>query len=301
MRRPVGFVLACLALACSSEQTSAPSTTGAGGGTGGGAGPGGAGGTGAGGEACTLNEMPILVSTPGEPGTGEIGGMLVPVTFEGEERMLAVDTGSALTFLYLGEDGPDYQPYAGTIQLGCESIDLPGRGFSPDSPEIVGVLGANLIIGQHGVWDTVALRWQRYLDDDRPEPNGDATVLPFENVLDHMVVTLDVEGAPLRLMYDTGSPHLLWVGVDGEPGDQAQYGQDIEGNTFVMYFGTADVAVATEPVRELAAWRAPTFPYFERFAHELGVAGLAGQSTLGPRRMVFDPDASVVHLSPRAE
>lgn len=70
--------------------------------------------------------------------------MRVPVSFMGSESFLTVDTGSTLTFLHLGSDGPAYVADAGEAVLGCERLRLPGRNFAPDAPGLVGVLGADL-------------------------------------------------------------------------------------------------------------------------------------------------------------
>src|SRR5690349_11687671 len=108
------FCLSTLTAACepSVEVGSGGADTGgasAGGGAGGAAPAGGAAGAGetggAGGGACTVNEVPLVVSSY----DGVPERFWVPVRRDGADALLFFDTGSALTFLQL-EDGPDYLP-----------------------------------------------------------------------------------------------------------------------------------------------------------------------------------------------
>jgi hypothetical protein len=254
--------------------------------------------------ACDTNEVAFLIDDrDADTEHGELGGMMVPVQYEGALAYLAVDTGSALTFLYLGDDGPDYVREAGVVQLGCESLTLPGRGFSSDDTRypIVGVFGADLFITQHGELDLEARTLTRHLDGSRPAVPDSYAELAFENALDHALIHVTVDGTDLRLMWDTGSPHLLWVGVEGRQDDEVGLAQDVEGNTFPIYSGPSEVSLASEPATTLRVMRAPEFPYFADTVEALGgnIQGLAGQSTLGARRIVFDPEASLMHLGPR--
>jgi hypothetical protein len=253
---------------------------------------------------CTVNSVPIEIdASAADVASGEIGGMKIPVTFEGRAGWLGVDTGSALTFLYLGRDGPEYVENAGTVQLGCESLALPGRNFEDEDPSIVGVLGADVIIGTPSVFDPIARVFARHLDGSAPGGTEGYSILPFENVRDHALVRLTADGRSLRMMWDTGSPHLLWVGEMGQPGDVKTYVSDIEGTIFPVWIGSADVELAGEPSRAIRVLRAPEFPYFEETVRILGgdIQGLAGQSTLGHRRLVFDPIERRMLLGPRMD
>jgi hypothetical protein len=253
---------------------------------------------------CVVSTIPIAIDTrKADRESGEIGGMKVPVVFEGREGFLAIDTGSALTFLYLGNDGPEYVEHAGTVELGCERVPLPGRNFEDEDPSIVGVLGADVMITVPSAFDPIAATFTRHLDGTRPDGTEGYSELAFENVRDHALVRLDANGRNLRLMWDTGSPHLLWVGEMGEPGDVKTYVSDVEGTVFPVWIGSASVVLGGEPARDLRVLRAPEFPYFETTVEILGgdIQGLAGQSTLGHRRIVFDPDGSRMLLGPRMD
>lgn len=250
---------------------------------------------------CAVNVVPITWTTPGDERTGELGGMTVPVELDGRMAWLAIDTGSALTFLHLGEDGPEYEPYAGTVRIGCETLELPGRGGLPvEDPDIVGVLGATFFTDVPSVFDPVSATITRHREGGLPPPDPRETQLAYEDVLGHVLVRLEADGTPLRLMWDTGSPHLLWVGARGRPGDERAVAQDVLGGRFPMYVGRAEVGVAGEPTRPMTVLRAPRFPYFEGTVEALGgdLQGLAGQSVFGRRRMSFDPLRRVIRLGP---
>ncbi|MCG3128581.1 MAG: hypothetical protein CHACPFDD_03470 [Phycisphaerae bacterium] len=256
-------------------------------------------------HVCPINRVPIIFTTPGDPASGEIGGMVLPVVHEGRVRYLAVDTGSALTFLYLGRHGPEFLPRAGTVRIGCERLPLPGRAFDADDETgigIIGVLGADYFVTVPCRFDPAGGLVTRFPDRRRSpatQPSHGAQI-PFENVGGHVVVRLNVDGHELRLLWDTGCPHLLWLGAEGGAGDQTVTGQDVAGGQFTMHSGHATLRIPGEPPREIVALRVGSFPYLEGTIEALGggIDGLAGQSVFGTRSMFFDPAASVIRLGP---
>ncbi len=260
-------------------------------------------------EPCAVNRVPLLWTTPGDSASGELGGMLVPVEHEGRSGYLAIDTGSGLTFLYLGEDGPEYVPEAGTVRIGCETLSLPGRSFGADDPSglgILGVLGADFFLTVTTDFDPAAGTITRYPGGGGPQGTEGWTALPYEDVQHHCLLRLTVDGVPLRLMWDTGSPHLLWVGAEGRPGDEPSLAQDVEGGRFPMFAGPGQLEIPglaheSRPVPVIL--RAPRFPYFEGTVEALGgdLQGLAGQSVFGWRRLVFEPAARVLRVGPLPE
>ncbi|MEW6745971.1 MAG: hypothetical protein AB1486_24800 [Planctomycetota bacterium] len=249
------------------------------------------------------NRIPIVFTTPGDAETGEIGGMVIPVRHDGKEAFLAIDTGSALSFLYLGEGGPEFVAQAGTVEIGSETFKLPGRNLAAEDETgagIIGVLGASFFMEVPTVFDPVAASITRYPGGTQPPDSHGYTTISYEDIEGHVIVTLPADGVPLRLLWDTGCPHLLWIGVEGEPGDSRSTAQDIEGERFDIYEGTASIVLGAEGSRDIVTLRAPRFPYFEGIAEALGgnIQGLAGQSVFGRRRMMFDPAAHVIHLGP---
>ncbi len=258
-------------------------------------------GCGAGG-ARQINRVPIVLTTPPAAGSDEIGGMIVPVRFEGRDAALAIDTGSALTFLYTGRGSAEFTARAGAVQLGRESLDLPGRSFEADDEtgaDIVGVLGADFLLGTTTEFDPCALEITRFEVGASPSVEG-WTRVPLENVRGHIILTLTIDGHAKRLMWDTGSPHLLLINEGGRPGDSEARASDVEGSEFVIYTGSAVLSIPGEGPRTIPALRAPSFPYFEGTVEALGgnIAGLAGQSVFGHRRLLFDASRGVMLVSP---
>jgi hypothetical protein len=248
---------------------------------------------------CEINDIELRL------GLDDEGSIAIEVEHEGERALLAIDTGSALTFLYLGEDGPEYIPDAGTVRIGCETLDIPGRNFEGEIAPysglaIVGVLGADFFVTQDSELDFGARRVRRFAEGAAPPEAPDASRLPFTNVRDHAIVDVALDGEALRLMLDTGSPDLLHVGAEGRPGDEHVIGQDVEGNRFDMYFGSGVLEMGADPAREVPVLRAPMFPYFEDVQEALGVEldGLLGVTSYEGRRLTFRPSESRIELGP---
>ncbi|MBX3315372.1 MAG: hypothetical protein KF902_00760 [Phycisphaeraceae bacterium] len=274
-------------------------------------------------SACGVNVVPLVYTEmedhawrePESEWGAEWGGVAVAAAYKGTVGYLAMDTGSALTFLYLGRDGERYVKHAGTVRIGCESFDLPGRNFQEDDDRgigIIGVLGADYLLDVPSVFDPSSGLITRY-PDDAGKPVGERAIdaietvaeIPFEDVGGHILVTVRVDGRDLRLMWDTGCPHLLWLGEGGRAGDEEHTGQDVEGGQFPMYFGAAMLELppgrggaTSEPAREIPALRVPRFPYYEGTVEALGgnIHGLAGQSVFGRHVMVFDAVRGVIGL-----
>lgn len=258
---------------------------------------------------CAVNRTPIILTTPAGPGSEEIGGMTVLARRDGTTGALAIDTGSSLTFLYLGKSGPEYIPLAGHVTIGCEHFDLPGRNFEADPPEpgesrpapIIGVLGADFLTTALTDFDPANLTITRYHEGSPPDTDTAAwTVVPYDNVMDHILIRITVDGQPRRLMWDTGSPHILLVGEEGRPGDRQSQAQDAIGGRFPMYQGTASISLGQGAAFRKPVLRAPRFPYFEGTVEALGgnLDGLAGQSLFGRRRIIVDPRAGVLRIAP---
>lgn len=272
---------------------------------------------------CDRNVVPLVFTEIAEhgwrePESGEYGGIAVPAMHRVEGGAwqvgyLAMDTGSALTFLYLGRDGERYVERAGTVRIGCETLELPGRNFEEDDDRgigIIGVLGADYLLDAPAVFDPRDGLITRY-PGDAGGASGTRAIdaietvaeVPFENIDGHIIVTVQVDGRDLRLMWDTGCPHLLWLGESGRPGDEEHTGQDVEGGQFPMYFGRAMLELEGERATDVPALRVPRFPYYERTVELLGgnIHGLAGQSVFGRRIMVFDAERGVIRLGASEE
>lgn len=255
--------------------------------------------------ACSTtfpNVVPLEFTTPGDRASGELGGMIVPIEIDGRPAKLAIDTGSARTFLYLHGDALQWIEEHALVRIGHEQLMLPGRNLGPQvetDEGIVGVLGADFFLARPTTFDPSTATITRHASDARSFDG--VSELAYEDVEQHVIVRLRADGESLRLMWDTGCPHLLWIGRDGRDGDEEHIAEDVEGSQFPMYAGKAEVEIADEPARTLTTLRAPRFPYFEGTVRALGggIDGLAGQSVFGWRRMMFDPKRRVIVLGPR--
>jgi hypothetical protein len=305
MRSTAALALALLVSACSSDDSPAERGAQAGSGGSGGAsassGSGGSGGGSGGGSACAINEVPLLVTESG----GVPTRLHAPVVHDGTDGVFLFDTGSALTFLQLGADDPDFVPEAGTVTIGCETRAVPGRGGLAPHPDefglpVLGYLGADFLLAGTTLLDTEgALLSQHGPGSTLPGTDG-WPVLELDDVQGHIISPVTLDGEPVRLMFDTGAPHILWLGKQGEPGDQEVITHDAEGTEIVLYYGSVELVMAGRAPVEVPVLRAPSFPYFEQTVAALGgnIHGLLGLSALRGRAIAVDGAAEQVRLGP---
>lgn len=258
---------------------------------------------------CTDGRLPLIVDTQSTSiGTAPLR-LFVPALYQSDPTVFLLDTGSVRTFLHEplqdGATSPDegFVPDAGTVVLACQALTLDGLGVagSPgvDGKPCVGTLGDDRLLGrpvkldfQSGqvVWNEPGTCFPEA--ESWPSAAYDR---PRGYVRLHDVA---LDGTPVKLLVDTGSPDSLWLGQDGRPGDREIEGEDAEGDTVKMYLGTVEVTIGdfqeTVPV-----YRVPHFPYIERLAHDLGgnVDGLFGLSAFR-HGIVFDTDERVVRVAP---
>lgn len=288
-------------LAACGDDGAQPGSTQAGGASTGGASSGGApptssttgGAAGAGGAspACEVNEIQLFVSTS----EGVPDRFHVPVRFEGRDAALLFDTGSALTFISLGPDAPAFVPDAGDLEIGCDTLAVPGRGGLADLGEeaglpVIGYLGVDYVAGGTTLVDHLAERLVRHPSGTvLPETAGWSTLV-YDNVQGHMIAPAELDAEEVRLMVDTGAPHILWLGQEGQPGDQEVTTADAEGNLLTLYYGVVSLEMASEPPTMVPVLRAPSFPYLEQTVAALGgnIQGLLGLSAFEGRRWAID-------------
>jgi len=235
---------------------------------------------------------------------GDTDRYFVDVVIDGATEVWQLDTGSGLTFRSEGVDAPSYTPELGTLDAGCGPFPFAGRalppGFGgPDGAVIAGLIGMDFLLQQHVVLEVDA---ERMLHLDGPPDWPDAVRAPFDDVQSHALVPVTLDGEDVRLMYDTGGGHTLWVGQDGRPGDDVQLVQDAEGNVFEIYVGTGEVELGPL-TRTVPVARAPTFPYFSETVEALGgdLHGLLGVTTFPGEALYFDGDAEELWIGPLAE
>ena len=274
----------------SSSSSSASVTTSAGGGGGGGGAP-----------ACPVNTIEMIVSSQG----GVPDRFHVRVQHEGRDAAMLFDTGSALTFLFIDDPDPVWIEDFGTIELGCDTVPVPGRGGLIDHGEVdglpvVGILGVDYVAAGTSLIDHDAEHIVRHpAATVLPETAG-WSELPFDDVQGHMIAPVALDGEAVRLMFDTGAPHILWLGEAGQPGDVEVETSDAKGNILTLYYGDVLLLMAGEPETTVPVLRAPSFPYFEMTVAALGgnIHGLLGLSALDGRRFVIDGAADRILIEP---
>lgn len=240
---------------------------------------------------CSVNALPLLVV-----GSGSSERYYVEVECNAETVALQLDTGSALTFIFTGAGQPDYQPSFAELQVGCQTVTAAGRGYdAPDDTigglRVVGLMGMEFLLEQPTVLDVQARLLTRHVSFPVQQTQQPGAVsIAFDRVQDHALVPGQLDGAAVRLIFDTGGGDTLHVGADGQPGDEVVYVQDFEGNVFPIYQGTGvltfpGLSPATVPVA-----RAPQFPYFEQTVTALGgnLHGLLGVTSFPNQRLLFD-------------
>jgi hypothetical protein len=245
---------------------------------------------------CDAAPIPILA----EETDGFLSRLYVGAELDGKRVAMLFDTGSPSTFLERPAGSPDPQKHVADLVLGGCKVAVDGRPYAVDESidglDAVGYLGANVLLDTPiAELDLAGKKIVRRATVDASWPTTKIDVVR-DLILAHVVV----DGQPLRLMVDTGSPHVLWVGRDGEPGDEEVHTTDAAGNDLTLYRGKADVALADGIASHVPILRAPSFPYFEQTVKSLGgdVQGLVGLSALGRRRIVVDRAAGVLRVEP---
>lgn len=204
---------------------------------------------------------------------------------DGRSVALKLDTGSALSFLFQGQGAPDYTPNVASVELGCETFPLAGRGLPLPTEvvgnglPVVGLLGMEHLLDAPSLLDVRGATLTRF--QARPDALIDARAklsFRFDNVQKHALVPCTLDGMAVRLMFDTAGGDTLWVGQNGRPGDQRVEVQDAQGTIFPIFVGTATLAFPDGETRTIRAARAPRFPYFEETVAALGgnLHGLLG-------------------------
>lgn len=251
--------------------------------------------------ACESHAVPFLVEeTDGTPLR-----LFVETRHAQQRAALLFDTGSSTTFLGVEAGAPDPAPDAGELTIGACSVHVDGRPYPSDETigdlRVVGTLGSDVLLATPSELDLGGRRLVRYAGDAVPAEIAGWPTVRFDRVRGLILVHVTVDGKPLRLMLDTGSPHLLWLGEQGQPGDAPYRTRDAVGNELTFHLGRATLELAPGVTDAIPILRAPSFPYFEETVRILGgsVHGLLGLSALGPRRIVVDPRAGVLRVGPR--
>lgn len=259
------------------------------------------------GAACSSTAVSLVVTTRSTAMGSEPTHLYVPVEYRGSPAVFLLDTGSPYTFLHepLPDGGPSpfVTPRAGAVSFGCEDLVLDGRQVVDEPPvegkPVVGTLGDDRLLAQSIKLDLEAGRvaWD---DSDAPFPEtSDWPSTSYDRPRGYVrLQDVSLDGTPVELVLDTGSPNALWLGQDGKPGDTQVDGEDSAGNTVKMYLG--EVVVTVGDFKEtVPVYRVPSFPYMQPFVNQLGghVNGLFGLSAFH-HGVAIDTRAGRVRVAP---
>ena len=257
----------------------------------------------AGGGAADTAAPRVVSITLVVTGSGStVDRLYAPVRHKGQDALLMLDTGAAMSFLHMGLKAARYTPKAGSVEIGGYTLELAGRNFDPsthDGKPVVGTLGADFLLLGVGDLDLKCGKLTVYLGGAKA-PGATWPAVAFDDVQGHVITPVKLDGQALRLMLDTGAQHTLWLGQQGKPGDQTVQTTDAVGNVLTLYLGTASLALGSDPVKQVPVLRAPSFPYLEQTVKILGgnIHGLLGLSSLVGRSIIFDGAASKLRLEP---
>jgi hypothetical protein len=208
--------------------------------------------------------------------------LYVPVEVDGKPGLFFIDTGSGLTFLNLGPDDPSFEKDAALLTIGCETISIPARGGVQSlgvafGQPVLGFLGVDYLIESTSLLDMPGERVVRPAPQSAIEEANQWSVLPYDNVQGMVIAPVLLDNTPVRLMLDTGAFHTVWLGQQGEPGDQEIEVSDAKGNPLSFFLGEVDLEMAARDVVTVPVLRAPSFPT-EQTVADLGgnIHGLPG-------------------------
>lgn len=252
-------------------------------------------------RACHEDPIPVRAKAS----AGVLNRLFVEVSRDEGPAAFLLDTGSSTTFLTVPKGSRDPTRNAGEVTIGTCKKQLDGRPYATDEKidglQTIGTLGVDALLQGTSELDLESRRIVRYFDGEVPSEISSWPTVPIDIVQGLVLAHVSVDNHPLRLMVDTGSPHVLWLGQQGKPGDKEQKTSDAVGNILTLYLGQAQLELVTGAAETVPVLRAPSFPYLEETVRILGgnVDGLLGLSALGPRRIVFDARAGVLRIGPR--
>ncbi len=241
--------------------------------------------------ACSDEDEIALTRSPS---TGHPSALYVPVEVAGSWGLLHLDSASARTVLFAPEASGWIEEYR-WASLGCHERILPGvsgLGSMPDvdGQPVLGMAGADLLLEEPVLLDVargILLRSPR-----DPSVAAGTLDVPHTIALGLYVVEATFDGAPVRLILDTGAGHTLWLSDRARPGEVDVVTQDALGQPLVLRQSTVTLGLGGAS-KQVPLVRTAKFGIVEELSKKMGIQldGLVGLSAL---RMVWADSASGV-------
>jgi hypothetical protein len=103
---------------------------------------------------------------------------------------------------------------------------------------------------------------------------------------------IQLDGKDVRLILDTGSPHVVFLSSTPRAGETRIRGEDGNGEPLTLYESTIDISFGGGPARSVTVDRTESFPTLQKSIADIGedISGLLGLSALGQQRIVISRD-----------
>ncbi|HEY3235037.1 MAG TPA: hypothetical protein VGJ84_09975 [Polyangiaceae bacterium] len=236
---------------------------------------------------CPPVEWPLL---PVQADQGLVR-LYVEVELEGRPALLLLDTGADSS---LSDSLQGLRQGNGRLKVAGCALGLPYHANDVlDRPyhgrDIMGLLGFNMFEHEAALIDVDAKK-MIFFGAGAPELAGpDWVRIPLEVARHRAVIEAKIGGAEVRLMLDTGSPTAVLIdpNVDLRSG-QAYTGADVFSNALRGVLSTQTLELGARAPRQIAVFRARSWPALTQLPPGMNVAGVLGLSSLQSKKFVLD-------------
>lgn len=251
--------------------------------------------------APTCNGTPMIAAFSAP---GALQRVYAELPFGSESEPFLIDMGSAVSVAFTKGSGT-FIPDAGATTISCVTASLMGYGApstetAPNGKPVRGLLGSDLV-SRGATLDLRVAEERFFWWKNPPSVPTNATTLPIVMhewmVGDYrdrglVVSNITLDGAPVKLMLDTGSPRVLILSSTPRSNETIEQTTDGNGNPVTLYVSTTRIAFNGGAEVEVALDRAEHFPLLEDTAQKLGsdVVGLLGLGALGHERIMIARD-----------
>jgi hypothetical protein len=220
----------------------------------------------------------------------------VDLDVDGQTMPFFLDTGTPQTFRR-GDADAGAKPSPTTIaciDVGLAYAHASDFAATPDGRPVGGVLGTDLLV-VGGVLD-LRIRDALFVWSGKaPLLPASAITLPATFTKSKLVVDdVTLDGKKVRLLLDTGSPHVVILSKEPRANEIAVTSFDGTGARVQLFESTIAIAFGDGAPRRVTVDRAASFPALERALDGIEggeVAGVLGIGALGHERIVIAKDA----------